>query len=184
MAVFICSLSAWGQTSVATIGRAVTQCNDFAFAKNLLTGDGLAYDETKSNKNYAKFYNPKAPDREASIFSSHHWKSIVQDNLVTRHLYLPAIRQFDNETGAKVLNHSALTVSLVGKDKRTEAADNVWCVLAEIVITHSLDSILLPFRRATTFGNGVKQLCCLKRSYGSRARFWQPHTTCKVEILR
>ena len=58
MAVFICSLSAWGQTSVATIGRAVTQCNDFAFAKNLLTGDGLIYDETKSNKSFARFYKP------------------------------------------------------------------------------------------------------------------------------
>lgn len=26
----------------------------------MLIGDGLTYDETKSNKNYAKFYNPKA----------------------------------------------------------------------------------------------------------------------------
>lgn len=68
MAVFFCSLSAWGQTSVATIGRAVTQCNDFAFAKNLLTGDGLAYDETKSNKNYAKFYNPKAQYADKALF--------------------------------------------------------------------------------------------------------------------
>ena len=58
MAVFICSLSTLGQTSVATIGRAVTQCNDFAFAKNLLTGDGLIYDEAKSNKSFARFYKP------------------------------------------------------------------------------------------------------------------------------
>ncbi len=58
MAVFICSLSAWGQTSVATIGKAVTQCNDFAFAKKLLTGDGLIYDEAKSNKSFARFYKP------------------------------------------------------------------------------------------------------------------------------
>ena len=68
MAVFICSLSAWGQTSVATIGRAVTQCNDFAFAKNLLTGDGLLIDETTSNKNYAKFYNPKARYADKALF--------------------------------------------------------------------------------------------------------------------
>lgn len=58
MTVFICSLSTLGQTSVATIGRAVTQCNDFAFAKNLLTGDGLIYDEAKSNKSFARFYKP------------------------------------------------------------------------------------------------------------------------------
>ena len=68
MTVFISSLSTLGQTSVATIGRAVTQCNDFAFAKNLLTGDGLAYDETKSNKNYAKFYNPKAQYADKVLF--------------------------------------------------------------------------------------------------------------------
>lgn len=55
---FICSLSMLGQTSVATIGRAVTQCNDFAFAKNMLTGDGLIYDKAKSNKSFARFYKP------------------------------------------------------------------------------------------------------------------------------
>ena len=55
---FFCSLSTLGQTSVATIGRAVTQCNDFAFAKNLLTGDGLIYDEAKSNKSFARFFKP------------------------------------------------------------------------------------------------------------------------------
>lgn len=68
VAVFICSLSVGGQTSVATIGRAVTQCDDFAFAKKMLINDGLAYDESKSNKNYAKFYNPNAKYADKALF--------------------------------------------------------------------------------------------------------------------
>jgi protein TonB len=68
VAVFLCSVNALGQTSVATIGRAITQCNDFEYAKLLLTSDGLIIDETTSNKNYAKFYNPKAQHVDKALF--------------------------------------------------------------------------------------------------------------------
>ena len=66
--LFIYNINALGQTSISTIGKAVTQCNDFEFAKNMLIGDGLAYDETTSNKNYAKFYNPKAQYADKALF--------------------------------------------------------------------------------------------------------------------
>jgi hypothetical protein len=55
----ICSLSsAFGQVSVSTIGRAVTQCNNFKDVKNLLLSYGLICDEEKSNENFVAFYKP------------------------------------------------------------------------------------------------------------------------------
>lgn len=54
MAVFLCSLSAWSRLSVATIGHAVMTSNDFAYAKKMLTNDGLVYD-AKSTPSRAIF---------------------------------------------------------------------------------------------------------------------------------
>ena len=66
--VCLCCISAFGQISVAAIGRAVTQCDDFAFAKNMLTADGLIYNEAKSDKNCAKYYRPNAKYTFEALF--------------------------------------------------------------------------------------------------------------------
>lgn len=62
--LFLYNINALGQTSIISIGKAVTQCNDFTFAKNMLIDDGLTYDENQSNENYASFYNSKAQEVE------------------------------------------------------------------------------------------------------------------------
>ena len=56
LAVILYSINLWGQTSIVTIGKAVTQCNDFTFAKKMLIGDGLIFNESKSSPNKAIFY--------------------------------------------------------------------------------------------------------------------------------
>ena len=56
LAVILYSINLWGQTSIVTIGKAVTQCNDFTFAKNMLIGDGLIFNESKSSPSKAIFY--------------------------------------------------------------------------------------------------------------------------------
>lgn len=63
MTVFLCSLSAWCQSSVVTIGKAVTQCNDFAFAKKMIVNEGLTFDKKESTSKCAVFKNsPKYAD--------------------------------------------------------------------------------------------------------------------------
>lgn len=57
-AVFICSLCTWSQYySVAAIGKTVTQCNDFAYAKTMLKKEGLTYDAKFSTASHARFRN-------------------------------------------------------------------------------------------------------------------------------
>lgn len=60
MAVMVCSLSAWCQSSAAIIGRAVTQSNDFAFAKKMLINDGFVYSQKSSTANCAVYEYPDA----------------------------------------------------------------------------------------------------------------------------
>lgn len=59
IAVLFCSINVNGQ-SVVAIGTAVTQCNDFEFAKKMVSNDGLAYNSEKSSPNRAYFSNPNA----------------------------------------------------------------------------------------------------------------------------
>lgn len=48
--VAICNISAWCQSSVVMMGKAVTQSNNFVHAKTMLINDGLSVDKTsKSN---------------------------------------------------------------------------------------------------------------------------------------
>jgi len=67
MAVFLCSLSAWCQISAVTIGKAVTQCNDFAFAKKMLANDGLVYNQKSSTASCAVYEYPATYADEALI---------------------------------------------------------------------------------------------------------------------
>lgn len=59
IAVFFCSINVNGQ-SVATIGMAVTQCNDFEFAKKMVSNDGLVYNSEKSTPNCAYYSKQNA----------------------------------------------------------------------------------------------------------------------------
>lgn len=59
-AVIVCSLSAWCQSSAATIGRAVTQSNNFAFAKKMLINDGFVYSQKSSTDRCAVYEYPGA----------------------------------------------------------------------------------------------------------------------------
>lgn len=60
MAVVVCSLSAWCQPSAASIGRAVTQCDDFAYSKKMLEGDGFIINPKQTTKTCAVYEYPKA----------------------------------------------------------------------------------------------------------------------------
>ena len=89
-----------GQTSVASIGRAITQCNDFNYAKLLLTGDGLIYDETKSNKSLARFYKPAKSINDALfvyVYKSKEGVKIEKCVVIVLNDYLSELRALGYE---------------------------------------------------------------------------------------
>lgn len=59
MAVIVCSISAWSQNA-ASIGRAVTQCDDFAFSKKMLIHDGFVLNQKQTTKTCAVYEWPDA----------------------------------------------------------------------------------------------------------------------------
>ena len=59
MAVVVCSLSAWCQNAAA-IGRAVTQFDDFAYSKKMLTADGFTLNQKQSTTTCLVYEWPKA----------------------------------------------------------------------------------------------------------------------------
>lgn len=59
MAVFICSLSVWCQNA-ASIGRAVTQFDDFAYSKKMLTADGFILNQKQTTKTCVVYEWPDA----------------------------------------------------------------------------------------------------------------------------
>ncbi len=67
MAVIVCSLSAWCQPSAVVIGKAVTQSNDFAHAKEMLVYDGLVYNQKSSTESLAVYEYPANYADEALI---------------------------------------------------------------------------------------------------------------------
>ena len=58
-AVVVCSLSAWCQNA-ASIGRAVTQCDNFAYSEKMLTGDGFVRNQKQTTKTCLVYEWPKA----------------------------------------------------------------------------------------------------------------------------
>lgn len=59
MAVVMCSISAWCQNA-ASIGRAVTQIDDFAYSKKMLIGDGFVLNQKQSTADCAVYEYPDA----------------------------------------------------------------------------------------------------------------------------
>lgn len=59
MAAIVCSLSAWCQNA-ASIGRAVTQCDNFAYSKKMLAGDGFVINKKQTTANCAVYEYPNA----------------------------------------------------------------------------------------------------------------------------
>jgi len=63
MAVFLCSLSAWCQSSIVAIGKAVTQSNNFEHAKTMIVNEGFTLDKEQSTAECVIFKNaPKYAD--------------------------------------------------------------------------------------------------------------------------